>query len=608
MLSSKSHGFITEVDFRPARPKDKVADEDVVKALAQDYSSYALSTSLRSPTAVRDPSKEQLLNSLIDQVARKRQYLSLLTDSLAALLREKERGSSITDVSAQYASAQAKLYSVFSASILSLTEQYTHVLLRSQCSATSSHSRASSIQQQVDSFSSLLSQAKEQHTAIHADTAQREAQVRVMWDHLETVRLKREQCRLSQLDTLKGYHKDVDEEWTNAKIDKGKSMAIQRSIEKLREWLTRQRDVRKVLRLHIGLEELAKTRFDHIVTRIVTSLAATTVDEAIANYQTTIARNKSLLQEAEYKLSLQSSYDRKLTVLQGELRLVANALSKASLKEYRQKLDKSEIHYSTTVTRMKTAEHTFQREVTLRELNKLSATEAITQLDSITSLLPTLDPANASAPPLFFSFQSPTIAQAFLLLEKRLTYLLTVSVQCSTVVRTTPGSVETLMELLKTSPRMRDNRSFPELSGLTLTQTTEEVSMSSKDSTMQSTRHTFRARKRGSEQSGGSIVKTNRVVPVPQEYFAVRMQLFKDFEKVKSAQRGNRKSERMSEVMYRAKQGEKRMATMVGVVRERGAIMGRKSGGSEGRRKSSLMLARTHTNTRSEVLLKPSPF
>ncbi len=92
MLTSKSAGFITEVDSASTGPtRTLVSDENVISELAKDYSSYMLSSLRRTQVFRRDLAKETQLNSLISQVRRKEEALRQLTDTLEQLREEQRR-------------------------------------------------------------------------------------------------------------------------------------------------------------------------------------------------------------------------------------------------------------------------------------------------------------------------------------------------------------------------------------------------------------------------------------------------------------------------------------------------------------------------------------
>ena len=491
--------------------------------------------------------------------------------------------------------------------------QYQHVLARTDASLGITKNRVTEIRREVNSFSELLAQAQTHHLTISTELEQDEAQLRIMKEHLNKIRAKREKCKQDRIALLREKHIEVDEEWSQAKTDKAKSMGIRKNILWLNNWLDRQRNVRKVLRLHSGLEEMAKVRFDRLVNRVVTCLAGRSVDEALVNYQTVIAKNKSLLQEAEYKLSLQALYERKVSALATELQWVKQMLAQASPAEYRMQIDKSEIHFPGTVERMKTAEQDFRRAVNVKEINKMSATKVVTQFDTLLTLLNSIDPRGEGAAVTTVHFHTD-LAQAFLLLEKRLVFILTVTAQRQQtrellrtlkleVIKST-GSVESLLKLLKSTPRMRENRlegflirlnsTHPSLKAV---ESSEQLSTSKESSTPRSFTSYRKNRKFRSLRS----LKTLKRLSSPKEFFTERMRLYKDFELLKRTYGSSRKAaESTLEMLFTARQQERQLVTMT-----QGPQKPSKERKSEksvsDRQRALLATARSYLSTRSET-------
>lgn len=470
------------------------------------------------------------------------------------------------------------------------------------------------MKREVDSFCELLAKGREHQAAITAESEETELRLRVLKEHLLEMRKKREESRTERLAALKSKHSEVDEEWSQAKSDKARSMTVRKNIEWVHKWLEKQRNMRKVLRLHIGLEEMAKGRFDRLVNKIVTNLGGNDVDQALKNYQNVIARNKSLLQEAEYKLSLQALYERKVAALASELRWVRQMLASASRNEYVQQIDKSEIHFAATVERMKTAEQGFKRAKWVKEGNKMAATKVVIELDTLLVLLSSLDQRNEAAASASVSFHT-SLPQAFLMLEKRLLFLLAVTaqrLQTTELIRSlkieiirTSDSVESLLKMLKNTPRMREWRHDILSSRLSTShpnlQTGSDQMSISKESESQPS---FTAYRKGRKLKLLRNLKQQTLsrLATPREIFSERMRMYKEFELAKRMYAGQQKDKATAstlEVLFDARQKERRLMVMTqGGPRRKSKD--RKSNISD-RQRVLLATARSYLSTRSDT-------
>lgn len=592
MLTSKSPGFITEVDSASTGPtRTLVSDENVISELAKDYSSYMLSSLRRTQVFRRDLAKEAQLNSLICQVRRKQEALKQLTDTLEQLREEQRR-----TVPGPLKQVRARLKIAIEAECEEeeTGKTYQFVLARTQANILKSEDRMKGMRSEVRIYSEMLEEGEKQQRAFIVEQQHDDLQLRELRDQLQRLRSERESYRVLKLQQLQIRHREVDTEWSEAKRDKAKSLATQRNIEWLHRWLGRQREIRKVLRLHMGMEELAKHRFDDIIQQVIDSLGGNNVDEALANYQQTVAKNQSLLQEAEYKLSLQALYERKLAALSSELRWITDQLAKASPKDYCLRLAKSEIHFSHTTSRMKAAEASFRRAVQVKEANKQTVIEAVCQCTTLLDLLCALDVWAEAAAPAVFSFgEAADVVKAFLVLEKRLNYLQTVTFQRRAHF---PPTSNSLFQLFHSTPRIRDLPvpvKVPDLSSNSLLEHQRLPEVPPSSALARTSRHHFPKE---------VIVKRN--VQNPKEFFSARMRVYKDFLGVKSAFLASPKHiSPIPELLFSLRQSERRILCFTQPSPKQ--LASNKS--LTDRQRTLLATARSYLSTRSDSHTAGSP-
>lgn len=597
MIASKSSGFITEVELASPTPRTArtlVSEENVISELAKDYSSYMLSSLRKTQVYRRDLAKETQLNNLFSQVRRKQETLRQLTDTLNQLHEEQGRirPGPLDQVNDQMKAAVDAEYAE-NAKI----ESYQYVLARTQACTRKAEDRMKGMKREVESYEEMLEEGRKQQRTIQVEQQHDDLQLREIHEQLSRFRSERESYRSLKLQQLQTRHHEVSSEWSEAKQDKAKSLATHRNIEWLREWMGRQREMRKVLRLHMGLEELAKNKFDGIIKQVIESLGGSGVDEALANYQQTVAKNHSLLQEAEYKLSLQALYERKLAALTTELRWITDQLAKAGPKDYRLRLAKSEIHFSHTTDRMKSAEASFRRALQAKENGKQTAIEALSQCNTLLDLLCALDAYGEAAAvvPLAFG-DAAGVMKGFLLLEKRIIYIQTVTFQRR---HRFPPSSESLFKLFQLTPRIRSLPTIP----LKLSpkpdssdspfdyQRLPEVPQSS-------------ALARTSKHNFPKEVKIRKNLHNPKEFFSSRMQIYKDFLKVRSAFLASPKEiSPIPEMMFSLRQSERKLLCFTQPSSKQ--LSDRKL--LSDRQRNLLATARSFMSTRSDSHIAGSP-
>jgi len=592
MLTSKSAGFITEVDSASTGPtRTMVSEENVISELAKDYSSYMLSSLRRTQVFRRDLAKETQLNNLTSQVRRKQETLRQLTDNLAQLHEEQRR-----TVPGPLKQARERLKTATDAECdeEATTESYQFVLARTQATVLKSEDRMKAMRREVRIYSEMLEEGRKQQRAFLVEQQHDDLQLRELRDQLQRLRSERESYRGVKIQQLQTRHREVDTEWSEAKRDKAKSLVTQRNIEWLHEWLGRQREIRKVLRLHMGMEELAKHRFDDIIQQVIDSLGGNDVDEALANYQQTVAKNQSLLQEAEYKLSLQALYERKLAALFTELRWITDQLAKASPKDYRLRLAKSEIHFSHTTTRMKAAEAGYRRAVQAKETNKQTVIEAVSQCTTLLDLLGALDVWVETAAPVVISFGEPAeVVKAFLVLEKRLSFLQTVTYQRR---RHFPPNSDSLFQLFQSTPRIRElpppakpSKQGPDSSSDSPLERQRLPEVLPSSALARTSRHQF-----------PKEVTVRRNLQNPKEFFSARMRIYKDFLSVRSAFFASPKAiSPIPELLFSLRQSERKILCFTQPSPNNKSLTDRQ--------RTLLATARSYLSTRSDSHTAGSP-
>ena len=598
MITSKSSGFITEVELTSQTPRTArtlLSEENVISELAKDYSSYMLSSLRKTQVYRRDLAKETQLNNLLSQVRRKQETLRQLTDTLEQLHEEQARTlpGPLDQVNDQLKAATDAEYAE-NAKI----ESYQYVLARTQACTRKAEDRMKGMKREVRSYEEMLEEGRKQQRAIQVEQQHDDLQLREIHEQLSRFRSERESYRSLKLHQLQTRHHEVSSEWSEAKQEKAKSLTTQRNIEWLREWMGRQREMRKVLRLHMGLEELAMNKFDGIIKQVIESLGGRGVDEALANYQQTVAKNHSLLQEAEYKLSLQALYERKLAALITELRWITDQLAKASPKDYRLRLAKSEIHFSHTTNRMKSAEASFRRVVQAKENGKQTAVEALSQCNTLLDLLCALDGYGEAAATVPVAFgDAAGVVKGFLLLEKRIVYIQTVTFQRR---HRFPPSSESLFKLFQSTPRIRSPPAIP----LKLPPMQDSSTDSPFDYQRLPEVPPSSALARTSKQHFPKEVKIHKNLHNPKEFFSSRMQIYKDFLKVRSAFLASPKAiSPIPEMMFSLRQSERKLLCFTQPTSKQ--ISDRKL--LIDRQRNLLATARSFMSTRSDSHLAGSP-
>lgn len=591
MINAKT-GFITEVDLTSTQPsRNAVSEENVVKELVKDYSAYMMSNMRKSLIFRKDIAKETQLNSLSDQITRKKATLKQLKDTLNRLHLE-ESGSKSEEL--KEIDEKLKFALEAEGNEIMTRESYGHVLKRTQANREKAEDRMKMLRKEVRGYTEMLDQGRTQHQSILMEQIHTDSELHELRETLEQIRSEREMCRQMRIRKLQGEHREMDEEWVYAKQEKVKEIVRARNVDWLRQWLRRQREVRKILHLHMGLEELAKHRVDSIIQSVIDNLGGSNVDEALFNYQQKITQYKSLLQEAEFKLSLQASYERKLVALFAELRGINEQLRAAGPKDYFLRFAKSEIHFSHTTSKMKSAQTSFRREVKAKEGNKQMAIEAISQCKTLLDLLSALD-GFGEAVAVGVSMENPgEVVKGFLVLEKRLRYLEEVTVQR----RWRRTGKETLIQMLQYSPRLRPfNTQFP-LNSTSPSPISEQEHLPDQPLSTSSSR-----------SSHLKLFKdtTPRNLHSPKELFTARMRIYKDFLHVKSSYLSIPKGiSPAPEMLFRLRQSERKLECFTQPRNRR--FPGRKSEKSavSDRQGTLLALARSYLSTRSDSHTAPS--
>ena len=304
------------------------------------------------------------------------------------------------------------------------SEQLSHVLHRSQVCITARKAAILRVQREIWAIASLQVSASGNVGDLEAHCLTSLKELHILQRHKSSLESEFSTQRIQGLSTLEAQHKAMAEALKGAKEDKAKQLANEGNVEKLKAWLGRQREARKVMRLYIGLEEMGRKRIKRVLETVIRGCRGNTLDEALSNYSTTLARNNSLIHEAEYKLAQQASCIIRLSSMLTELQSLTSRISTESAASLLFRLNKSDIYQAPALMRMRLAEITITSYEQKRHTQSLLLAKSSDCINSLYQQLLSFDPWHRSSARLSLDVPpSKSPVAVLLLVEKRVLFL-----------------------------------------------------------------------------------------------------------------------------------------------------------------------------------------
>ena len=308
--------------------------------------------------------------------------------------------------------------------------QFSHMVGRLTVNNAARQAEIKTLQRKLAGVCHQHSTMVEELACIEKQKEVTERELALVVEHRTTIDSNCTNTKARQFQRLDAYHTLLTDEITQAKAAKAEEIAAKDNIERLKKWLRRQREARKIMRLYIGLEELGTKRLDKVLGTIVDGLKCESLEEAMYRYKDVMARNNWLVREAEHKLQQQASLEMQLMTLMGEKEGAKREVKEDGEWRWAKRVQKVDIYHIQELSRVKSAQSSLSHFTQLTAHRELTVTEMLTQLLNLFTFLHEVDPLHCSSAPLTLPFLSPhEILTAFLVLEKKVTFFLELTEQ-----------------------------------------------------------------------------------------------------------------------------------------------------------------------------------